>query len=114
LVVDDVPEMREVCVAMLELDGWQAEAVASVDEALTRAGERAFEVVVCDVQMPRRDGFALLRALGAERPVMLMSSFGGAGLRAEAARSGAAGYLDKPFSVRAPCDAVAAARPASH
>src|SRR5881628_3733857 len=63
LVVDDDPDTRELVTVILQSAGAEVSGAGSTDEALRRADERAPEVVVSDLAMPARDGFALLRAL---------------------------------------------------
>ena len=113
LVVDDDAAMREMVVCMLDCSGFEAEAAFDADAALFALQERPFDAVVCDLHMPHRDGFSLLRAVPWVRPgtpVVLMSSFGSPETRAEAKRAGAGAYLSKPFSSGRLLDAIAEAR----
>jgi len=61
LIVDDDPGVREVTLLALHNRGWDAEGAADGLEALRRLQHGAFDVIVTDLQMPRMDGFALLR-----------------------------------------------------
>jgi PAS domain S-box-containing protein len=63
LVVEDDPDTRELVTIVLQRAGADVAAAGSTDEALRRAEERAPDVVVSDLAMPARDGYALLRAL---------------------------------------------------
>ncbi len=113
LVVDDDAAMRDMVVCMLDFSGYDAEAAFDGDAALFALQAQPFDAVVCDVHMPRRDGFAVARALPWVRPgtpVVLMSSFGGPETRAEAERAGAGAYLSKPFSSGRLVEAIAEAR----
>jgi DNA-binding NtrC family response regulator len=113
LVVDDDPAMREMLVCMLECSGYDAVSALDADDALFALQARPFAAVVCDLHMPRRDGFSLLRAVPWVRPgtpVVLMTSFGSAETRAEAERAGAGAYLSKPFSSARLLEAIAQAR----
>jgi len=65
LVVDDDPDTREMVTVILQRAGADAAGAGSTDEALRRADEGAPDVVVSDLAMPARDGYALLRALHA-------------------------------------------------
>ena len=113
LVIDDDTAMREMVVCMLDCSGYDAEAAADADSALFALRERPFDAVVCDVHMPRRNGFEFARSLPWVRPgtpVVLMSSFGGPATRAEAERAGAGAFVAKPFSRVGLLDAIAQAR----
>ena len=63
LVVDDEPDTREMVTEILKAAGAEVLAAGSTDEALRRADEGAPDVLVSDLAMPARDGYALLRAL---------------------------------------------------
>ena len=63
LVVDDDPDTRELVKEILKAAGAEVSAAGSTDEALRRADEGAPDVLVSDLAMPTRDGYALLRAL---------------------------------------------------
>jgi DNA-binding response OmpR family regulator len=110
--------MREMVVCMLDCAGFDAEAAADADEGLFALQARSYQVAVCDVHMPRRDGFAFARAahrIRPEMPVVLMSSFGCDRTRADSAAAGAAGFVAKPFSIgqlREAVRAVLAPKPA--
>jgi len=112
LVIEDDAAMREMVVCMLDCAGFDGEAAADADEALFALQARPYAVAVCDVHMPRRDGFAFVRAAHRIRPgtpVLLMSSFGCDATRADAAAAGAAGFIAKPFSIRQLREAVSTA-----
>jgi PAS domain S-box-containing protein len=63
LVVDDDADTRELVTVILQRAGADVAGAGSTDEALRHAEERAPDVVVSDLAMPARDGYALLRAL---------------------------------------------------
>ncbi len=63
LVVEDEPDTRELVTVVLKAAGADVAGAGSTDEALRHADERAPDVVVSDLAMPARDGYALLRAL---------------------------------------------------
>lgn len=65
LVVDDGDVNRMVAVGLLELLGAEAEAVASGHEAVARAAEASWDVVLLDHLMPGLDGPGTARALRA-------------------------------------------------
>lgn len=112
IVVDDDAAMREMVVCMLGCAGFDAEAAGDADEALFALQDHPYDLALCDVYLPRRDGFAFARAAHQVRPAMpvvLMSSFGCVTTRGEAARAGAAGFIAKPFSILQLRNAVGAA-----
>ena len=104
LVVDDDPMMSQLVVELL--GGWSCESASagSVDEALALLAAETFDLVLSDLQMPRRSGFDLLQVVRdtwPELPVVLFSSFPAAEMTKQAIDAGARGFLAKPFSGRA-------------
>lgn len=63
LLVDDDPEVLEIMVQMLELHGGDITAVASADEALASLKTAKPHVILCDLRMPTKDGFAFAKEL---------------------------------------------------
>ena len=104
VLADDTADMREYVRGLLR-EYWTVEAVGDGAAALTAIRERAPDLVVADVMMPRLDGFQLLKALRADPrtstiPVMLLSARAGEDSRIEGLDAGADDYLVKPFSAR--------------
>jgi two-component system, OmpR family, response regulator len=66
LVVDDDPGGRGAIAAYLSLDGIEARAVASCNEALMVSSEWKPDMAVLDIMMPVQDGFQTARALRAK------------------------------------------------
>lgn len=100
LLVDDDDAWRAV------LGGWLEDAGMRVvrltrGEWVTRAIEtHRADAVLLDVHLPGLDGLELLdciRDRWPTLPVLIMTSFGGADLEAQARRAGATVFLDKPF-----------------
>ncbi len=119
LIVDDNQTNRAILLEMLGHSGMRPEAAASCDEALAilndaRGGEHPFSVVISDMQMPRKDGFALveeIRALSEHRelPVLILSSTGQPGDAARFRQLGISAYLMKPVQPSELFKAIAAA-----
>src|SRR5262249_42807196 len=82
---------------------YEVVAVNDGEEALKAARERAFDLILTDVMMPRLDGFGLLRELRddertREIPVILLSARAGEESKVEGLEAGADDYVVKPFS----------------
>jgi len=67
LVVDDEPMLRDVLAQMLRRH-WDVVAVGSVDDALAKLGEGAFDAILCDIVMPGRTGVDFHAELGRRFP----------------------------------------------
>jgi two-component system, NtrC family, response regulator AtoC len=101
LVVDDEPSIRKYLQTLLEVDGYQVQAVSSGREALERigGGDRP-DFIILDVLMPEMDGLATLRELihlDRSLNVIMLSCSNEVGTVVEAIRQGAHDYLTKPF-----------------
>lgn len=100
MVVEDDPGMRAVLRDVLTDAGFQVHEEPGperVPAAVERIRPRA---IVLDREMPGGNGTELLATLGRRYPgipVLVITAFGGAAVRAEVIRAGAAGYLEKPF-----------------
>ena len=104
VLADDNADMRDYLRELLQ-PYYHVEAVADGEAALEAIRKIRPALLLCDVMMPRLDGFALLRALRAERgyenlPVILLSARAGEDARVVGLDAGADDYLVKPFSAR--------------
>ena len=103
LVVDDDEDLLEVIASILEplgLDPLTTSRGAQVLKLLEAGG---FALVISDLVMPGVDGHDLietLRARGDRTPVLFLSGTGGVPDVVRLMRSGAVGYLQKPFDPR--------------
>src|SRR5438034_6936774 len=101
LVADDESRLRELLVRELGRKGHEVEGVGDGEAALARLRERAYDVVILDMKMPRKEGIEVLRELGAfpEHPqVIVMTGFQEVATAVEAMKLGAYDYLTKPRS----------------
>jgi two-component system response regulator AtoC len=113
LIIDDEEGIRSSLALYLEDEGYAVRTAAGADEALRAVSGEAFDVVVCDVRMPGRNGLDLLPDLVAAQPeatILVMSAYGAVDQALEAVRRGAWDYLAKPFE---PAELLLAIRKAS-
>ena len=102
LVVEDVEDSREAICLTLERLGAEVLAARDGVEALGTAKAEHLDLVVCDLQLPRMDGFEFLQALrNAEghthRPVIAISGHASSADHQRTRVAGFAGHIDKPF-----------------
>jgi DNA-binding NtrC family response regulator len=100
LLVDDDAIIAGSLAEFLRLEGYRAETADSVDAALKQLAAHDFQLVITDVNMPRADGFELLRSVRRTRPdiiVIVMTAYGTIESAVEAIRMGAYDYLTKPI-----------------
>jgi two-component system chemotaxis sensor kinase CheA len=100
LCVDDSLTTRAAMKAVLELAGFEVIAAGDGEEALELLAHVPVALVVTDVQMPKVDGFELIRRIRADArlsslPTILVTSLDGADDKAAGMEAGADAYLVK-------------------
>ena len=102
LVVDDMPQVRQVFGRFLTLSGMEPSFAADGVEGLAAARASRPDLVISDLEMPRMDGVALcvaLRADAATRHVPIVAVTASGGPTAQAAlAAGCDVVLPKPCS----------------
>ncbi|MEO8526410.1 MAG: response regulator, partial [Caldimonas sp.] len=103
LVVDDSLTVRRVTQRLLVREGYRVTLAKDGLDALERLAEEVPEVVLSDIEMPRMDGFDLVRNLRADArwralPVIMITSRIAQKHRDHAAELGVDHYLGKPYS----------------
>jgi CheY-like chemotaxis protein len=66
LVVDDAVTVREVQRSILERAGYEVRTARDGVEALELLADRRSDLIVADIEMPRMDGYALMKAIRTE------------------------------------------------
>jgi two-component system KDP operon response regulator KdpE len=101
LVVDDDPAICKVLCAELEAAGYAARAAGDGAEALLAVDEGAPDLIITDLAMPVRDGFALISAVRQHSglPIIVLSVRGGDSDKIRALDLGADDYVTKPVSL---------------
>ena len=79
LIVDDEENIRHMLSMVLGRAGFECDTAADGVEGLAKLRERPFEIVLCDINMPRMTGMELLPQLekeGIESTVIMITAFG--------------------------------------
>ena len=102
LVVEDGDDARDAIVAMLTQLGANVSAATDGIDALDQLDAGPVDLVLCDLRMPRMDGFEFLLALpqlaiGPRPPVIAVSGLAGSADHQRTAAAGFAAHIDKPF-----------------
>ena len=100
LIVEDDPVTASEIGAILAAGGLDCDRRASLAEAMARAADQPFDVIVLDRMLPDGDGIAAMQGLRAARPgamILVVSALGTASSRIEGLDLGADDYLAKPF-----------------
>jgi CheY-like chemotaxis protein len=70
LIVEDEAALAAAVAEALRDAGYAVERAADGEEAIARIGSRAFDLIICDLKMPRLDGKAFYRTLSEKKPPM--------------------------------------------
>jgi len=101
LVVEDEPGIALGLRNDLTLEGYMVEVVADGEAAVERGRGGAFDLILLDVMLPRKDGFAVCRELrraGVKTPVILLTARAQEAEKVLGLELGADDYVTKPFS----------------
>jgi len=114
LVVDDLDDAREILRVMLQHLGAIVSDARDGREALDMMPGANPDLVLCDLRMPRMDGFEFMRELRCRKspgrpPVVAVSALASAADRQRTREAGFAAHLAKPYDVAAVVAAVGAA-----
>jgi PAS domain S-box-containing protein len=103
--VDDEPDARDLLRTVLEDQGAKVTSFASAEDALAALKTVKPMVLVCDVGMPKMDGYQLIRKWRAEEsrgeriPALALTAFARAEDRKRSLIAGYQAHLAKPFDV---------------
>jgi signal transduction histidine kinase/CheY-like chemotaxis protein len=108
LVVDD---HRDTCTGMkmmLERRGYEITVAHSAEQAVEKAHERDFDLLISDIGLPDRSGYDLMRELRASKglPGIALSGFGSEHDVSKARAAGFAGHLTKPINFEQLAEAI--------
>ena len=104
-VVDDEPDARELIRTVLEDQGANVTSFGSAEDALAALKTAKPTVLICDIGMPKMDGYQLIRALRANEsrseriPAVALTAFARAEDRKRSLVAGYQAHLAKPFDV---------------
>jgi len=104
LVVDDIPEQRDIAAMILRSLGYQVAAVASGEEAVNYLRQKSADLLILDMIMePGMDGLETYRTILRFRPgqkALIVSGYSETERVHEAQRLGAGEYVKKPYLIR--------------
>lgn len=103
LIIDDDPEYRQIISQILQENGWQTLEASEGDQGIEIAKEHRPAVVLCDLLMPRCNGYHVCRALRSEPrlrdlKIVVVSGRDFDTDRQAASAEGADEYLTKPIN----------------
>jgi two-component system chemotaxis response regulator CheY len=102
LAVDDSKTMRDMVSLTLRNAGHDVAEAADGQQALTVLGSNRVDLVITDLNMPKMDGIALIKALRSHpvhraTPILILTTESDDAKKAEGKAAGATGWIVKPF-----------------
>ena len=103
LIVEDEPAISFGLELDLKTEGYDVEVVEDGEAGARRGREGAFDLIVLDVMLPKKDGFEVCRELrrgGLKTPILLLTAKSQEAEKVMGLDLGADDYVTKPFSPR--------------
>lgn len=99
LIIDDEKSIRKTLTEILSFEGYKIEESADGEEGLKKFREKTFDVVLCDIKMPKVDGIDFLQQavqINPDVPIIMISGHGNIETAVEAVKKGAYDFIQKP------------------
>jgi DNA-binding response OmpR family regulator len=100
LLVEDDAALVRTLTDLLASKSYLVESVKDGDEALERASQGGFDLIILDVMLPNKDGFEICRTLrrrAVRTPIIMLTARGQVEDKVSGLKLGADDYLAKPF-----------------
>ncbi len=99
LIIDDEKSIRKTLSEILSYEGYKIDEAGDGEEGLKKFSEKTYDVVLCDIKMPKLDGIEFLdrsKEINPDVPVIMISGHGNIDTAVDAVRKGAFDYISKP------------------
>lgn len=102
LIIDDEQVIIDSIIKISGLEGWRVDSVEDAAIALEKFDLTAYRLIICDIMMPRVDGFQFLKELEKRKiptPVIMITGYTTVENAVKSLQQGAIDFLPKPFTV---------------
>lgn len=99
LIIDDEKAIRKTLSEILSYEGYKIDEAADGEEGIKKFSSTTYDVVLCDIKMPKIDGLEFLekaKEINADVPIIVISGHGNIETAVEAVKKGAFDYISKP------------------
>jgi DNA-binding NtrC family response regulator len=99
LIIDDEKSIRKTLTEILTFEGYAIDEAADGEEGLKKFREKGYDVILCDIKMPKLDGIEFLekaKQINSDVPVIIISGHGNIETAVDAVKKGAFDYISKP------------------
>ena len=102
LVIDDEKSIRRALKEILEFEDFEVDEAEDGKQGLEKAKAQYYDLIFCDIKMPKMDGMEVLTALQKEKvdsPVIMISGHGNIETAVETIKLGAFDFIEKPLDL---------------
>lgn len=102
LIIDDEKAIRTTLKEIFDYEGIQSAEAADGADGIEKFKQEKFDVVLCDIKMPKQDGIEVLQQLqliNPDVPVVMISGHGTIETAVEAVKKGAFDFISKPLDL---------------
>ncbi len=99
LIVDDERAIRSTLSEILQHEGYKVDLAENGEEGLAKYAATPYDVVLCDIKMPKMDGIEFLdkaRLVNPDVPIIMISGHGTIDTAVDAVKKGAFDFIAKP------------------
>ena len=99
LIIDDEKAIRKTLSEILAYEGFKMDDAENGEEGLKKIQEKSYDLILCDIKMPKVDGMEFLekcQQLQPDVPIIMISGHGTIETAVEAVKKGAFDYVAKP------------------
>lgn len=99
LIIDDEKSIRKTLTEILTFEGYAVDEAIDGEEGLKKFKENSYDLVLCDIKMPKLDGIEFLekaKEINNDIPIIIISGHGNIETAVDAVKKGAYDYIAKP------------------
>ena len=99
LIIDDEKAIRKTLSEILSYEGYKIDEAGDGEEGFRKFREKEYDVILCDIKMPKMDGIEFLekaKESNPDIPIIMISGHGTIETAVEAVKKGAYDYISKP------------------
>lgn len=102
LIVDDEKSIRKTLREILEYENFKVDEAADGAEGISLAEKEPYDLILCDIKMPKADGMEVLekvQKVHPDIPIVMISGHGTIETAVEAVKHGAYDFIAKPLDL---------------
>ncbi|SFC64258.1 response regulator [Clostridium uliginosum] len=103
LIVDDEKNIRISLERCLVSENYEVECACDGNEALTKLRSKNYDLILMDIQMPKKTGLQVLQQIreeGISTRAIMMTAYGTVNIAVDSMKLGAVDFISKPFTVK--------------